>query len=165
MAAPRRTFARGAKRLTTWSGPADQGYVAVASAGATLIASSTFAQPATVVRVRGQVSLQVATAADLSIVGAFGMGVVSQEAFNAGVASIPEPFSDGDWGGWFVWRSFSYRWEFSDASGNVAMPWNFEIDSKAMRKIEANEVIVFVAESQSGAFSISTPLRVLIKLH
>jgi len=41
--------------------------------------------------------------------------------------------------------------------------WNFEVDSKAMRKVGENEVLVTIAESQGGAFNISTPLRTLVK--
>ncbi len=67
-------------------------------------------------------------------------------------------------GGWNVWRSFSYRFAFQDATGVNFVPWTLEIDSKAMRKISPNENMVLVAESQQGAYSISTPLRVLVKL-
>jgi len=148
-----------------WIGPAIQGYQAVASGGATLIGSAPFAEPSTIIRTRGQVSIIPSTAgADLNIVGAFGIGIVTSEALAAGVASVPEPFTDADWGGWYVWRSFSYNLEFSDATGLNFLNWNFEVDSKAMRKITTNESLVLVAESQGGAFSISTPIRTLVKL-
>ena len=92
------------------------------------------------------------------------MAVVRTEAFTAGVASVPEPFSDADWGGWLMWRSFSYRVFVNDATGLNFPNWNLEIDSKAMRRVLPNETIVIVAESQAGAFSIAAPLRVLLKL-
>ena len=153
------------QRLTTWIGPADQGYVNVASGGATLITSFAFEEPATIMRTRAMVSFRPqSTGADLDIVGAFGMGVVSAEAFAAGVASIPEPFSDADWGGWFVWQSFGFRIEFSDATGIAFPRWDVTLDSKAMRKVGSNEVAVFVAESQAGAYAINTPVRMLVKL-
>ena len=102
--------------------------------------------------------------ADLNIVGAFGMGIVSAEAFAAGIGSIPIPFLDGAWGGWMVWRSFSYRFEFATAAAVNFPGWNFEVDSKAMRKVTPNEVLVLIGEGQGGAFSISVPMRVLVKL-
>jgi len=130
-----------------------------------LVASLTLAEKATVVRVRGQVSVQPqAVTADLNIVGAIGMGVVTEEAFNAGITAIPEPFSDADWGGWLMWRSFSYALEVVSEIGTYFPDWDFEVDSKAMRKVDINEVVVIVAESQGGAFSVSTLLRTLIKL-
>jgi len=165
---PRRGFQHrtaGSRRLTQWIGPAAQSYQNVASTGATLLAFVSFEEQTTVVRTRGQVSVRLqAFGVDLDIIGAFGMGVVSTEAFLAGVASIPEPFTDADWGGWFVWRSFSYHLEFNDVTGIESFLWDFEVDSKAMRKISPNETIVIIAESLAGAYAISAPLRVLVKL-
>ncbi len=122
-------------------------------------------EPLTVIRTRGLVSVKPASAtADIEIVGALGFGVVSTEAFTAGIASIPEPYTDADWSGWFVWRSFTYDFEFEDASGIAYPDWNFELDSKAMRKFGPNESIVMIAESFSGAFNIAVSPRVLVKL-
>ena len=42
--------------------------------------------------------------------------------------------------------------------------FNTEVDSKAMRKVTDDETIVLVAESQVGAYKISMPLRLLLKL-
>jgi len=156
----------GSRRVTQWIGPADQGYVSVASGGATLIASTSFEDSTTVVRTRGHTSIQPGSfAADLNVIGAVGMAIVSAEALAAGITSIPEPFNDADWGGWLVWRSFSLHLDVATAAGfdsNAAL--EFELDSKAMRKITPNEALVIVAESQAGAFDISTPWRVLVKL-
>ena len=165
MARPRGFVRTGQRRLTQWIGPALQGYIAVATGGATVIASVPFLEKATIARTRGNVSIKPeAVASDTELIGAVGFGVVSSEALAAGVASIPEPFTDADWSGWFVWRSFSYDFEFSDASGLNYPDWNFEVDSKAMRKVGPNESAVIVAESFSGAFRISIPLRMLVKL-
>ena len=158
--------ARVPRRKTTWIGPAVQGFVSVASGGATLLNSLINSEPETLVRIRGMVTIApTVVSADVSIVGAVGMGLVSEEAFAAGIASIPEPFTDADWGGWVMWRSFSYKFEFADATGVNFPNWSFEVDSKAMRKATANERLVTIAESQSGAFDISTPLRALTMLH
>ncbi len=151
-------------RLTQWVGTALQGYVSVAAAGATLINSFSPAERVTVIRNRGQVSIiPEVVSADIEIVGAYGEMVVTNEAFAAGVGSMPEPFTDGD-ADWCVWRSFSYRFEFVDATGVNFPNWNFEVDSKAMRKMGPNKVYVAIAESQAGAFQISAPVRTLVKL-
>ncbi len=166
--ARRRSFGHGGSRsarLTEWLGPALQDFVNVAAGGATLLGNFSFEDPATIMRTRGMISIVPQVfGADLVINGAFGIGVVSNEAVAAGVASIPEPFSDADWGGWFVWRSFTYRMEFADATALNFIPWQLEIDSKAMRKVQTNDNMVLVAESQVGAFAISSSLRHLIKL-
>ena len=167
MAHRRRSFIRDTGRigrLTEWIGPADQEYVAVASAGATLVASAPFESPGTIMRTRGHVSIRPeVVSADLSIVGAFGIGIVTSEALAVGVTAVPHPFRDADWGNWYVWRSFSYREEFQTAASVNFLSWDFEVDSKAMRKVRSNESFVMVAESQTGAFRISAPLRTLFK--
>ena len=151
MARPR-TFRRaGVRRKTTWVGPADQGAVVVTSAGATLLSSFTPNDAgmlnSTVVRTRGLISIAPnAVTADVLIDGAFGIGVVSVQAFAAGIASIPEPFDEASWDGWFVWTPIIYDFEFGTAVG-VQTPANqiIEIDSKAMRKVESTDVVVVVA--------------------
>ncbi len=166
MTRPRHTrgFQKSA-RLTQWLGPANQGFVSVAGGGATLISTAAFEAPGTVMRSRGMISVHVpSTLADSGIIGAIGIAIVSTEAATAGVASLPEPFTDADWGGWFVWRSFAFRFEFQSTTGTNYVPWYFEIDSKAMRKFAPNETMVAVAESQAGAFEIFDGTRHLLKL-
>ncbi len=69
-----------------------------------------------------------------------------------------------EWDGWFVWRSFAMKIDSVTQTGVFRSSWTQEVDSKAMRKVTDNETCVVVAESQSGAFQISMPLRVLLKL-
>jgi len=163
---------QGSKRLTTWVGPADQGFVSVTSSNRVLIGSfepnsagNNMIRP-TVVRTRGSVAIApiVNIAADVDVTGAYGLAVVSVDAFNVGVGSIPQPFDDADWPGWFVWRSFAFRWEHNASPTGRFSSITQEVDSKAMRKVGANEIVVLIAESQSGAFDISMPLRMLMKL-
>ncbi len=167
MARPRSRFVGrqgGHRRLTQWVGPPAQAFVAVANGGATIIDSLVIEESATIVRNRGAVVIRPSfVGADLAIVGAYGVGVVSSEAFTAGIASVPEPYSDADWGGWMVWRSFASQIEF-DVDGTFVSSFQLEIDLNAMRKVTPNEVVVYVAESQSGAFSVMDGLRTLVKL-
>ncbi len=163
--------ARGARRKVTWVGPADQGYVAVADGAAAIIANFTpsigvpsMAEP-TIVRTRGEVSYRPqALSADIAIVGAYGLAVVSTAAFTAGIASIPTPWTEPSWDGWFVWRSFAMAFEFHDSTGTLRSDVTQEVDSKAMRKITADETVVLVAESEVGAYNIFMGLRLLFKL-
>ena len=166
MARGRRNFGhRSVKRLSQWSQLADQGFVAVASAGSTLVSSTSFEEPGTIVRARGQISIRPASnVADVDIVGAFGIGLVSAEALAIGITAVPTPHSDVDWGGWMVWQSFALAFESITQAGVLQNSWSFEIDSKAMRKVETSSAMVFVAESQGGAFSFSENVRLLLKL-
>ncbi len=158
------------RRKTTWVAPADQDVVSVSTGGASLVASFDASANAmlapTIVRTRGIVSIFPQTfGADVQIGGAFGVCVVSDQAFAAGVASVPDPWDEAFWGGWYVWQPFSFRMEFSDTTG-LLLPANvsFEVDSKAMRKITEDETIVMIAASQTGAFNISMHLRTLLML-
>ncbi len=169
MSNQRRNFpVRGPRRQTSWVGSADQSYVAV-GAGASVLTQSVqltgVADVSTVVRTRGQISItpQVFTA-DAEITGAWGMGIVSQQAFAAGAVSIPRPFTDNGWDGWFAWVPFSFRYGFNDASGTLIESVELPIDSKGMRKVKSDDVIVVMAESQAIAFRISGQFRMLVKL-
>ena len=158
------------KRQVTWVGPADQNTVAVASGASVIIASfapftgASMHKP-TIVRTRGAVAIAPQTfGADVAISGAFGVGIVSDEAFAAGTASIPRPFDDAGWDGWFVWGSFSEFYEFGSSVGVRRQALQIEVDSKAMRKVSDNETIVLMAESQTGALNVAMHLRLLMKL-
>ncbi len=102
---------------------------------------------------------------DNTVVGAFGIGLVSQEAFIAGVTAVPEPFTDSDWGGWMVMVPFAYNIDFGSATSLYINSLQIEVDSKAMRKVEPNSVMVVVAESLTGAFDIADGTRLLQLLH
>ncbi len=94
----------GPRRQTTWVAPADQSFVAV-STGATVIVASFDAQAngmlaPTVIRNRGVLGIKLSSyGADLDVTGAYGIGVVSDAAFTAGVASVQGPWTDANWGG------------------------------------------------------------------
>ncbi len=165
-----RSFRGGGKRRgTTWIGPADQGYVAVATNTKVLVGSfDPFAvgmiNP-TLIRTRGGLSvIPGAFTADVAFIWAYGIGIVSDQAFAAGAASIPGPFTDSDWDGWQTWISGSARFEFGDATGFELQSEIQQVDSKAMRKVTDGETIVVMAESQAGAFQVSAPIRLLMKL-
>ena len=164
-----RNFGSRSKRQVTWIGPSDQSFVQVNS-GTKVLHSifdpfiSDMTKP-TIVRTRGEVTVVPSVfTGSLDVVGAYGMAVVTDQAVAAGVASIPGPFSEANWDGWLVWRSFGFRLEFDDATGILQAGWRHEVDSKAMRKVSDNETVCMLVESQTGAFRISMQLRQLYKL-
>ncbi len=146
--------------------------MAVASGASVIVASfepgaagNNMVKP-TLVRTRGFASTSPTSfGADVQIGGAFGLCIVSNEAFVAGTASIPRPFDDADWGGWLMWQSFASRLEFADPTGRLyPTVQGVQVDSKAMRKISTNETIVFMCESQTGALDVIMHLRLLFLL-
>jgi len=163
----RRTFTRGLKRKSVWIGVADQGFQAIA-AGTKVIMQSLAADAGsetTVVRNRGVFSMAPGSpGADSTPIGAFGIGIVTAQAFAAGVASVPGPWTDSDWEGWMVWQAFALSWDFRDATGASFVSREQVIDSKAMRKFEDGTVLVAVVESQAAALSVSLNVRTLLLL-
>ena len=153
--------------VKTWIGTAQQGNIAVASASKVLVASLggfTLGVAGTVIRSRGIfVVTPQAFSADLNYDGAFGIGVVSQTALTTGITAIPGPFSDDNWPGWYVHQYYAGIVDFQDASGSrvLCKEIQYEIDSKAMRKVRSDEALVFVCESRFGAVNVKAHIRTL----
>ncbi len=164
---PVRTGAK--KRRTQWVGNADQGAVAIGANASVIVANfpmdgSAFVPEATIVRTRGIINIdQPDHTVDQDVIGAFGMAIVSDQAFAAGAASIPGPWTNSQWDGWFVHAFWGYHFEVISQIGILVEGQQIVIDSKAMRKFGSNETMVMVAESQSIAAEIIAPIRMLVK--
>ena len=113
--------------------------------------------PATLVRTRGEIFLQLdATAVDERVIIAMGLIVASENAAAAGAASLPSPVSDGadDW----YWYGFATMSSLAETAVQPdALFTRVVIDSKAMRKVKPTEHLVLVLEvcdgvDQNGSF-------------
>ena len=165
---PRRFQSNSNRRMTEWSNFDTGGGTAVAAAGATLLSGLAFESPGTIVRTRGMISIHPTSPdVNVSVAGAFGVGLVSAEAFAAGVASVPTPMTDADWGGWMVMEPFVYHIDGGSGSPTeqTIVSLQINVDSKAMRKVEPNSVMIFIAESLTGAFTVTDLTRLLLMLH
>ena len=104
----------------------------------------------TLLRTRGicDLFLQGSGAADGDgMFGAIGIGVFTDPAFIAGVGSLPTPVTDVEWNGW-LWHSFfSVHNPDITFGGSPVVHQRFEIDSKAMRKFDASQVMAAVIET------------------
>jgi len=97
----------------------------------------------TILRIRGWVDVPKTTvlvSQGANIVFAFGIGLVSEDAFLAGAVPNPASGAGSDWDGWMFLRSSSQS--PVDVQGTM-------MDVKAMRKWESGQALVFVA----GLFS------------
>ena len=133
----------------------------------------------TLVRTRGHLLLQLLTAVSAAdgFVGAFGMAKASSAAILAGVASVPTPLTEESWDGWFFHQYFSLISSCPIAvataaqealqNNNVAAAVRFEIDSKAMRKIDIDEgfyMAIEVVEIGAASMLWTSDTRILSKL-
>ena len=97
---------------------------------------------------------------------AFGMAVVSDQSVGVGITALPQPVDDAASDLWLL-----HKWIMGDESrlvDKVRSGAMGSIDSKAMRKVNDGQDLVFVVQSAqnigSGAI-LSTAGRFLIKLH
>ena len=168
--------AGSSRRRTEWTaGPLNSTVVSSTSSGALLVSTAQEANEATtVVRIRGEIALWlpvVTTIGDGFINFAAAIGIVSADAFTAGVASVPAPLADPDWGGWLWYHAGASLIGFETTEvlrgpiGAVRIP----IDTKAMRKMSPNEAIFGIVEfgTEVGTATVSFVMntRMLFKLH
>jgi len=171
-----RFHTRGQRRKTNWTQSA-QATDFTALAANTLVLQQRFTAAtilsemgaeSTVIRTRGvfQVWADQAASAENAF-GALGMAIVSEQAAVAGAASIPDPYSDALWDGWFVHQYFSHSIILADATG-LATPagTTYEINSKAMRKVQDNETVVVMITNASATdgMRFTIDFRMLFKL-
>ena len=162
---------------TTGTGGSRQ---SITAAGATLatLGAQINADSITVVRVRGSMLLQLSTAASGldGFHGAMGIGVVTQVAFDIGVTALPTPITEEAWDGWLYHQFFQLvasdildgsAATDKDTLNPVTATLRVDVDSKAMRKLNSDMVIVAVLEvAEEGAATLqwSFRSRMLVKL-
>ncbi len=159
------------RRKTDWAfSMQTSSTVSVATAIKVLLISSggLFLEPFTIIRTRGYFAVASdQQAATEDQIGCFGVGIVSSVARSQGAASILGPFTDPLWDGWFVYGAFGQR---LTVGTNVGLEPNYatryEIDSKAMRKVDGadEDVVLMVENASADGFRVSFHLRFLIKI-
>ena len=170
----RRTFPQSQRRKTDWFGGVSttfdvnalaSGVAAIISSIDTRVGLTPFA-PYTITRVRGLLTIGTqATTAGLNPHGAFGICVVNGEAFDAGVASVPTPFSESFDDRWLYHMYFAVMQQGGGASTRSEYA-SYEIDSKGQRKVDTGDVVLFMIENGSSVDSLQFIFnaRTLLKL-
>ena len=168
-----RTMVRAPKRSMFWEGAHIDFTLATGLMSmTTVVAEATLEnvpQP-TLIRVRGQFQIertaQGATPASCNI--AMGLLKVTAKAFAAGAASVSAAGTDigSDW----LWHKivpFFGRASVGAESGEGATEHRLEIDNKAMRKFDNNELLVLVVENvaltSTMTVGVTGGFRVLFK--
>ena len=168
----RRTFP-SARRVTEWSDVLIRITVDGVAATQTFGSASQSAEAlssTTLVRCRGagQFRFRPAAANDVHLVG-LGLIVASNDAVTTGPGAVPSPTDDAD-AEWIWHRLFQPAVAFAayaatDFQGYVE---NFEIDSKAMRKLHPGDTLVLIADgvqlSATPVSDIAAAVRILTKL-
>jgi len=164
----RSRFGQVARRSTSWltgpqlvstsiSGPANT----IGTTGLQILEDGT-----TLVRTRGSVLLRLSTTAGGTtdgMSGAVGIAMGSENAFGAGFASLMHPFNDSEWDGW-IFHSF-YHLNGPATLGSAFQ--RIDIDSKAMRKIAALDVLylaIATVEVGTEVIQMIADTRMLFKV-
>ena len=162
------------RRKTSWAfGPNDVDTAVTTSQTTLWTTSVSLGVPeVTIIRIRGMANfyLTSATAVGDGFAGALGIGLVTDEAITAGVASVPTPISDDDWDGWMFHTFFDSRAvtaTIADGVNAAAAVVRIPIDSKAMRiwndSLRFFGVWQFV-ESGTAVGEATAQTRALVKL-
>ena len=141
---------RSPRRRTAWSVGPNAILQSAASAPSQLFTNGvalSASDNVTIGRLRGEamVYLSAGSTAISGYDGAFGIGIVSAEAFAAGAASCPDANVDADDDIWLYHQFFHVK--ITDATAGdlgqnaVSKVQRFTVDSKAMRKVNADQVI------------------------
>jgi len=164
---------RQTRRLTDWGFGVDWVNISITGTSKVLATTNLGVGTAfTLVRMRGHlhvVCVGTSGAVGDGFAGAAGIGLVSNDAFAAGAASIPGPQTDANWDGW-IWHQF---FDVRQATGTIAdganaasINMHMDIDSKAMRKWDPGMTLVGmveVLESGSQNLEVNGDSRLLLK--
>ena len=126
------------------------------------------AQQVTLARTRGLCELRL-TAASAAIDGYFGaVGIckISTTAAGIGITAIPGPVSEMSWDGW-LWHDFFGVHAGKTPEADGVGYQRLMIDSKAMRKIDPDEVfaaVIEVTEIGTASLVINLDTRMLFLL-
>ena len=160
----------GVKTKKDWSASAPEtSTTAVPASSAQLLQTFTpIVGGETVLRTRGLISIASDQEAfDELQIGAYGIGVVTEQAASIGITAIPHPNTDAAWGGWLYHTYYSYQYRSLTAVGAMAdFAHQIVVDSKAMRIVRDDERLVMVIEN-SAAFGIEVfnSFRILSKVN
>ena len=100
--------------------------------------------------------------------GAFGVGMASLPAFNAGIASVPTPITEESDENWLYHRYFTCIANIStEADFGLSAAIRVEVDGKAMRKF-GQDLVFYAAvdaiEVGAAVMDVSFNSRLLFKL-
>ena len=136
------------RRKTAWAqGPGGTTETAVNATQSIITGSGTALaiEEATLVRLRGAFSMNIETLVNVGerMTGAFGIGVVTKQAFDVGITAVPSPLDEQLWDGWIFWKPIQLAgYNVSPQFGNAGSTRvAFDVDTKAMRKLRFEDVI------------------------
>ena len=170
MARSRRSFSprRGGRPNRGWSGLIEATYTTVAANSAVLLFTFTPSNPGidlVILRTVGVVSVALdQSTSNENQLGGFGLIAVSDDAVAIGITAIPDPVSDIDHDGWFIYQAFSQQ---SGVSGSFMPSREYQFDSKAKRILPGEGITlagVCANAHASQGLEVQVGLRILAQV-
>jgi len=169
----RRLIATGSRRETSWL-DIEPALFTVSGGGSALLTHTMTAaelarRPFTIIRTHVLIHVQSdQLAASENFLGAWGGCIVSSQARAIGITALPTPITDMASDLFFIHSVIAGRFAFQtgvgfdDNAGNIV-----RLDSKAMRKINDDQEVVFTLEGDAlgGGLNAMIAGRLLIKEH
>ena len=161
-----------ARRQTTWEeGFGQTAMISIDTTSTVIIGSGIvlLQDGLTLVRTRGELVLQLTGTGSITdgFDGAVGVGIVTSEAFAVGQTAMPDPLDDSDWDGWLWHQFYHYKGGLTLSSTLVTSPRIYQIDSKAMRKVDQGDTIfcnIAAVETNVASMQVGVDSRCLFKL-
>ncbi len=169
----RQRFVRPPARTKIWIGQG-VGQTTISASAKTLVstlsAGALLLRPFTILRTHMLVSYKSdQTAASEQAFGTLGLLIVTDTAASIGATAVPNPSGvDGDpEADWYLWQAMVADFELVTAAGFESDAGHqYQIDSKAMRKVGPDDDDIMVFDQQNAVGSeLVTNGRQLIQLH
>ena len=164
----------GIRRETDWgTGTGGTGVTSFTTSSSAFIGSGLIVTTpgVTLIRIRGILNCFLVGAPGTDgdgFFGAFGIGLVEEPAFTAGITSVPTPITDDGSENWLYHKYVSvHHQDVSATGGHVTSDFMVEIDSKSMRKFPTTSRLyaaMEVVEIGAATMDVFHDSRVLFKL-
>jgi len=157
-------------RETQWIAAGGWTNITMTTSGGTILFSldavGLALRPFTVIRSHFELLLISDQAAAIEVqLGAIGVCVVSDQASAIGITAVPTPITDAESD---LWQTHQfYAADESNLTDRTKNGTHMSVDSKAMRKVNADEDLLTVVEMDTTGNGqiLSVAVRQLIKLH
>ena len=164
-----RQMTRSNRPNRTWSGVASPISIAVPANSAVLLATFVLNNQGideTWLRTRGSFYVSTdTTGSSEEQIGAFGLVLATDTALAVGITALPDPVTEIEDDGWFVYVPIQQDSLFSSAVGQI-IGHQYDFDSKAKRVVETGTgaAVVVANAHASHAFKISFGFRLLAQV-
>ncbi len=151
----RMTQGRSRAPNRSWAGFSNSGVISLPANNKVIVASFTLSNPGideTILRTVGSLHVKSdQVVATETVIGALGMIIVTDQAFSVGITAMPDPITDQEDDGWFLYVPFSNSFTFVTGAGFTSFGSEYTFDSKAKRIFERGSTVAVIMANASAS--------------